>query len=122
VVGLSESLRGELAPHGIGVTTICPGLIQTGIMQATRHPAAADERAAKGAIQRFADRWGASPDHVARAIVRAVGRRRGVVPVTIVAHLLYYLKRLSPSLAYWVSCKLAARVDAQIAEAEAGGG
>ena len=27
VLGLSEALRMELAPHGIGVTAVCPGII-----------------------------------------------------------------------------------------------
>ena len=31
VVGLSEALRIELAPHRIGVTAVCPGIINTGI-------------------------------------------------------------------------------------------
>ena len=31
VVGLSEALRDELAPRGIGVTAICPGIINTPI-------------------------------------------------------------------------------------------
>jgi len=31
VFGLSEALRQELAPHGIGVTTVCPGIIDTPI-------------------------------------------------------------------------------------------
>ena len=31
VLGLSEALRDELAPHGIGVTAICPGFINTPI-------------------------------------------------------------------------------------------
>ena len=32
VFGLSEGLRMELRPHGIGVTTICPGFINTPII------------------------------------------------------------------------------------------
>jgi NAD(P)-dependent dehydrogenase (short-subunit alcohol dehydrogenase family) len=30
VVGLSEAARAELGPHGIKVTTVCPGLMRTG--------------------------------------------------------------------------------------------
>jgi NAD(P)-dependent dehydrogenase (short-subunit alcohol dehydrogenase family) len=30
LVGFSEGLRAELAPHGITVTTVCPGLMRTG--------------------------------------------------------------------------------------------
>ena len=36
VVGLSEALQDELAPHRIGVTTICPGLINTPITRNAR--------------------------------------------------------------------------------------
>src|SRR5215468_130228 len=31
VVGLSEALRDELVPYGIGVTAVCPGLVNTAI-------------------------------------------------------------------------------------------
>jgi short-subunit dehydrogenase len=31
VLGLSENLRAELAPHGIGVTALCPGSVATNI-------------------------------------------------------------------------------------------
>jgi NAD(P)-dependent dehydrogenase (short-subunit alcohol dehydrogenase family) len=30
LVGLSDAMRAELAPHGIRVTTVCPGLMRTG--------------------------------------------------------------------------------------------
>jgi NAD(P)-dependent dehydrogenase (short-subunit alcohol dehydrogenase family) len=33
-----ESLRGELAPHGIAVNVICPGFIQTPMTDANRFP------------------------------------------------------------------------------------
>jgi NADP-dependent 3-hydroxy acid dehydrogenase YdfG len=31
VVGLSEVLRAEMIPHGVGVSVLCPGLVQTNI-------------------------------------------------------------------------------------------
>src|SRR5207248_5646882 len=33
VVAISETLRHELAPHGIGVSVLCPGGVATNIMQ-----------------------------------------------------------------------------------------
>src|SRR6185295_18443874 len=36
VVGLTEALREEVRPLGIGVTTICPGIINTGITHTSR--------------------------------------------------------------------------------------
>ncbi len=37
VVALSEGLRGELAPRGIGVSVLCPGFIRTQIMDSWRN-------------------------------------------------------------------------------------
>ncbi len=37
VVALSEGLRGQLAPLGIGVSVLCPGLIRTNIMDSDRN-------------------------------------------------------------------------------------
>jgi short-subunit dehydrogenase len=36
VVGLTEALRGELAPRGIGVSVACPGLVATNIWHTER--------------------------------------------------------------------------------------
>lgn len=37
VVGLSEGLRAELAPLGIGVTVLCPGFVRTRITESARN-------------------------------------------------------------------------------------
>ncbi|WP_435416746.1 SDR family NAD(P)-dependent oxidoreductase [Parerythrobacter aurantius] len=37
VVALSEGLRVDLAPRGIGVSVLCPGFIRTQIMESRRH-------------------------------------------------------------------------------------
>src|SRR5208283_826475 len=37
VVALSEGLRGELAPRGIGMSVLCPGFIRTHIMDSRRN-------------------------------------------------------------------------------------
>jgi NAD(P)-dependent dehydrogenase (short-subunit alcohol dehydrogenase family) len=37
VLGLSESLRLDLAPHGIGVTALCPSAVKTGILRSDRN-------------------------------------------------------------------------------------
>ena len=51
VVALSEGLRAELAPRGIGVSALCPGFIRTQIMNSLRNlperfPRPSDERLA----------------------------------------------------------------------------
>ncbi len=35
VVGMSETLRRELAPHGVGVSVLCPGMVATQLRQTT---------------------------------------------------------------------------------------
>lgn len=37
VVALSEGLRRDLGPHGIGVSVLCPGIIRTNIMSSQRN-------------------------------------------------------------------------------------
>ena len=94
VFGLSESLRGELHPFGIGVSTICPGMINTNIVKTGRYSAKMAERR-DGAVKMFAER-GHSPDVVAKAILSAVKRNRSVVPAAPEAWAAWYAKRLVP--------------------------
>jgi NAD(P)-dependent dehydrogenase (short-subunit alcohol dehydrogenase family) len=94
VFGFSESLRGELAPHGIGVSTICPGMINTNIVKTGRfNGSSATSR--ERAVQQFEQR-GHSPDVVARAILSAVRKNRAVVPAAPEAWAFYYAKRFLP--------------------------
>lgn len=43
VMGLSESMRKDLAPHNIGVTVLCPGFVATNIFASKRPSLASDE-------------------------------------------------------------------------------
>jgi NAD(P)-dependent dehydrogenase (short-subunit alcohol dehydrogenase family) len=95
VFGLSESLRGELAPHGIGVSTICPGMINTNIVKKGRFHGAS-EGARERAVKQFEQR-GHSPDVVARAILSSVRKNRAVVPAAPEAWAVYYAKRFIPT-------------------------
>jgi NAD(P)-dependent dehydrogenase (short-subunit alcohol dehydrogenase family) len=104
VVGLSESLRAELAPHGVGVSVICPGVIATDIIRRGRF---SDESMRAPAAERFARR-GRGPHYVASAIVRAIRRDTAVVPVGAEAWLAYIGKRAAPGLTE----RIARRVDA----------
>ncbi len=94
VVGLSESLRAELAPHGIGVTAICPGVINTDIINRGRF---ADDRV-KGNSQEFFAKRGHAPEKVAKAIVRSIKRDDAVVPVGPEAWASWIGKRLAPDV------------------------
>jgi NAD(P)-dependent dehydrogenase (short-subunit alcohol dehydrogenase family) len=97
VIGLSQSLRAELSPRGIDVSVVCPGMINTGIIEGTRFSGPDGEKA-RGVARRLFATKGVSPDRVASAMVQAVRKRRAFVPVTPEAWALYYLKRFAPQL------------------------
>jgi NAD(P)-dependent dehydrogenase (short-subunit alcohol dehydrogenase family) len=94
VVGMSESLNAELAPHGIHVCAVCPGIIDTPITRSAIMRGEPAERR-ESAIS-FYERRGASPDVVAEAIVDAVRKRKVIAPVPL-SHVMpaWLLKRVS---------------------------
>ena len=93
VVGMSESLRVELAGTGVTVTTVCPGYVKTGLHEATRY--------SNAGFRAFLDKprrgHGLSADSVARRSIRATLDRR---PVLVLGpeKAGVWLRRLSPSL------------------------
>jgi len=98
VLMLSESLRAELAGKGIGVSAICPGLVNTGITS-TATFVGVDAREQERRRERSARMYGRRnypPEKVAEAVVRAVIRNDAVVPVTPEAKGARLLSRLSP--------------------------
>jgi NAD(P)-dependent dehydrogenase (short-subunit alcohol dehydrogenase family) len=86
VLALSRCLRADWASRGVGVSAICPGVINTPIAAHTRMRGDLAQR--QDRIAR-AFRLGHSPDLVARAIVRAIEGNREVVPVGLESELAY---------------------------------
>jgi len=106
VLGLTEALREELAPHRIGVTAVCPGLINTPITRSSvlRGPEATPE--AREQMVKIYERRNYGPERVAENILRAVQRNRTVAPITPEAWAMYFIKRLSTRLAWFIARKL----------------
>ena len=96
----SDCLRAELGAAGVELTTICPGLINTNIIAATRIDAPAgrggrvDER--RGQLQRMFALRHYGPEKVADAIVGAVRKNTPMRPVAPEAYALYGVSRLAP--------------------------
>lgn len=96
----SDCLRAELDMAGIGLTTICPGVVGTNIVEATRFslPDGRSQdvetlraRARKGfAVRRY------GPDKVANAILSAVQKNKPVRPVTPEAYFVYGVAHALP--------------------------
>ncbi|KVN04236.1 SDR family oxidoreductase [Burkholderia stagnalis] len=100
VLMLSECMRAELAEQGIGVTAVCPGFAETGIMASTQYAGAnaQDEARLRKRATKLYQMRGLKPDTVAQAMVDAVLRNRPVVAVGTEAHALRFVGRFMPWL------------------------
>jgi 2-hydroxycyclohexanecarboxyl-CoA dehydrogenase len=95
VLMLSRSVRADWGRHGVGVTAVCPGLINTSILEGTRFAGVPDPERARELAQRGFSR-GHSPELVARSIIGAIKRNRAVVPVGAEAEMAWFLQRVLP--------------------------
>ena len=94
MLGLSQSLRAELEPHQIGVTAICPGMINTAIIEGGKMLGEIDSRKARVAAV-FKGR-GLAPEVVATAIVEAARTNPAVRTVGRDAWAIHALTRVAP--------------------------
>lgn len=95
VAGLGESLRAELKRHNIGVTTICPGVINTRILADGRMHLKQEQRGNTKNMVHFYKKYGWPPERVAKAVLKAVRKNRSVVPVGPEAWFQWFGKRFS---------------------------
>lgn len=110
VVGLSLALRSEAAAHGVGVLAVCPGAVETPILD-------------KGAVGEFDGRnfflagqglrTAYSADRLARDTLRAIERNRALLVKPRIAHAQWLLARLAPGLMQRTSVDFVARQRAQ---------
>ncbi|MFF0201004.1 SDR family oxidoreductase [Streptomyces sp. NPDC005017] len=100
VLMLSECLRAELVGRGIGVSAICPGLVNTNITSTARFVGVdeAEERRRQKNSSRLYGLRNYPPEKVAEAILRAVVRNEAVVPVTPEARGVHALSRFAPGV------------------------
>ncbi|MEV6556627.1 SDR family oxidoreductase [Nocardia sp. NPDC051756] len=103
----SDCLRAELAGSGIGVSTICPGIVHTNIVANTRMSgvSAEEERRRQQLYDRLYRLRGYGPEKVAEQIVRAVRKNKDVVPVTPEARLQYVFGRFAPGVVRFAAAR-----------------
>jgi NAD(P)-dependent dehydrogenase (short-subunit alcohol dehydrogenase family) len=116
VLGLSEALRDELAPHHIGVTAVCPGIIDTPITANARlRGAVMEDPDMRPQMIAAYERRNYGPERVAANILKAIGRNRAVAPISPEAWVMYYVKRFAPWLVRWINARLGERGRRQVA-------
>jgi NAD(P)-dependent dehydrogenase (short-subunit alcohol dehydrogenase family) len=110
VFGFSQSLRAELKPAGIGVSTVCPGVVRTGLVQHMRlkRPGAGEETRER--LEKVYQRRNFGPDKVASAIVKAIERNRGLVLVAPESKVMYVIDRLCPPLSRLIASRSVKRM------------
>jgi NAD(P)-dependent dehydrogenase (short-subunit alcohol dehydrogenase family) len=96
VLHLSACLRADWASSGVGVSAICPGVINTPIIDHTRFLGSRDDAKNRKRAKKTFNR-GHSPDLVAKAIVGSVERNRPVVPVGVESWLGWVGRRVLPT-------------------------
>lgn len=107
VVGLSEAMRIELKSHRIGVTAICPGVINTPITRNTKLRGASNNDQRRDRIAAIYEKRGYTPERVAHNILKAVQKNKAVAPIALEAHLMYGVSRAAPPLARWAQGRMA---------------
>jgi NAD(P)-dependent dehydrogenase (short-subunit alcohol dehydrogenase family) len=93
VLALSRCLRADWADSGVGVTAVCPGVINTPIIDGARF-LGDQSRTLERTRRTF--RRGHPPELVARDVVVAIRRDKAVVPVGWEAKLGWWAHRLLP--------------------------
>jgi NAD(P)-dependent dehydrogenase (short-subunit alcohol dehydrogenase family) len=109
VVGFSDTLRQELAHHGIGVSAVCPGVVRTALTTDMRSRGKY-EQGISDRIRSEHDKSKFGPDKVAKAVFTSVALNTPVRPVAAEAWVTYYSRRLSPRLTTWILQQVAQRV------------
>ena len=94
VVAISETLRSELKPYGIGVTVVCPGFFQTNLAESTRSP----DAGAQKMVSKLLATSTIGADDIADMIYSAIAQGRYMVLPHASYRRMWYLKRFMPFL------------------------
>jgi NAD(P)-dependent dehydrogenase (short-subunit alcohol dehydrogenase family) len=111
VLHLSRCLRADWAAKGVGVSAICPGVINTPIATNTHYLGPNREKTKQLAQVGFSRSH--SPDTVAKAIVSAVKHNRSIVPVGAESWIGWWLVRFVPTPVLDLVGSIASRVSAR---------
>ncbi|MCB0367307.1 MAG: SDR family oxidoreductase, partial [Bdellovibrionales bacterium] len=100
LIGFSEALSAEL--HGrVFVSMVCPSFVKTEIAHHASFSSSASDKDKKEFIAQMDDiirKFGSSTQKVSRKIIRGIKRRERLVVINPEANVLYFLKRVAPSL------------------------
>jgi 3-oxoacyl-[acyl-carrier protein] reductase len=95
LVGLSLSLRAEYSPSGVGVSVLCPGLVDTQLLPTAGASGMLDKK------PKIKSWWLVSPRYVAKHALKAIKNNPAVVVVPFAARVFWWMQRLAPWVMDW---------------------
>lgn len=101
VVALSEALRAEMSPYGVGVTVACPAFVKTGLLDSFRSTRV-DTHAR---VTNWMETSGVSADQVAEKIARAVSKNTFLLLTHAQTRTAWRMKRWFPERYYKMLAK-----------------
>ncbi len=117
VVGLALGLRPEAALHGVRVSVLCPGAVETPILDRLPDDSLPATTTAPVTARQYLSLLRQKPidaDRFAWLALNGVERNRAIVAVPARARTLWYLHRLSPAMVDRLATSIARRVDDQL--------
>ena len=94
--GVSEVLRFDLRPHGIGVSLVCPGGVKTPLVGTVEIVGLDPEDPEVKKLKKRFERRAVSPEHVAEKILAGIEKNRYLVFTSADIRLLFGLQRWFP--------------------------
>lgn len=105
VRGFSESLRGELAPHNIGVSVVFPGIIKTDVVTAARAEGEAALKLQRN-LGKVIARFAMEPSTCAKQIVDGIEHNRARTLITGSTRVADLMKRVMPSMTDTITARM----------------
>lgn len=96
VIALSETIKTELAPHGIGVTVVCPSFFQTNLLQTMRYQQDFQKELAETTFQHSRK----TAADIAAYVIKAMDKKKLYVVPGFNARFCWFQKRQWPELFY----------------------
>lgn len=104
VVGMTTVLSAELAGSGIHASVLCPGTIQTPIMENVARRGRWVGACSEEKLNKFFDEAGGmDPDVFAEKALRQIAKKKPVIAIPLGYKIYWWINRLSPSLGISVS-------------------
>jgi len=94
VMGMSEALRAELKPRGIGISVLCPPDTDTPGMVEENRTKPEETHAVSGNVKLM------SPEKVAEALLKGIKKNKFIIIPGLMGKFSFLMKRLFPSLVF----------------------